>query len=433
MKKQLRVISVNFPFTSADVVQVESLETRKAFFDFDVVVIRPPRFNHPESTHSEYQYLESVMNKKQTELDRLFAQGGVLVVVLDVPSTSTFRTGGYSVSATYQVNNYDFLSHDFANCLQSGTGEQVSFSDPAEPFVTMLKASAVAWTAYITRVPGHPFNELRFFGSAGAGTAVAGKMPYGEGHLIVLPNLRSLDEPLFFDACAEYRYQRQGSNPPDWLTQASLPGLSGIESTIADLDRQLADLNSARERVKEELQVLSAYRKLLYEKGKTQLEPIVRRALDDLGFETTPSELIKGTNYEIDGRTAKGSCPGILEVKGSKKQIGLDELSPFVVKIIADHQVSNTVSKGILIGNGLCETRPETRLGDAVFSSHALEGSRRNSVALINSTELYWLCCTLLRGDQVDKSALRELILDGNGYVDLKPFCGESPWEPSRK
>jgi len=29
------------------------------------------------------------------------------------------------------------------------------------------------------------------------------------------------------------------------------------------------------------------------------LEPIVRRALDDLGFGTTPSAIIAGTNYEI--------------------------------------------------------------------------------------------------------------------------------------
>jgi hypothetical protein len=172
-----------------------------------------------------------------------------------------------------------------------------------------------------------------------------------------------------------------------------------------------------------------ALRKLLYEKGKTQLEPTVRRALDDLGFGTKPGETITGTNYEIDGRTTNGLSPGIIEVKGSKKQIALDEFSPFVIKILADYQATNIMSKGILIGNGLCETKPESRLGDKVFSPHVLDAAKRNSVALINSIELYWACCTLLEGHIVDKDALREALLDGNGYVDLSPFCGTNPFE----
>jgi hypothetical protein len=428
MSKQLRIISINFPFQNDKVVQEETLDTSRAFFDFDVAVIRPPRLDYPRGVYAVYQSVESLMNSKKFELTRLFAQGGVLVVFLDVPDVYIVKTGGYTVDRTYSVNNYGFLQHDFISCLLSGTGEQISYSDPAEPFVGVLKKSTVAWTAYITSIPEHPFDDLKFFASAGAGTAIAGKMPHGEGHLILLPNLKHLDESLFFEACAEYRYKRQGSTPPDWLHQIFLPGLETLESNIAGVDKQITDLQLIRKQEQQQLEERSAYRKLLYEKGKTQLEPIVLRALNDLGFEATPGELIDGTNYEIDGRTAKGSVPGIVEVKGSKKQIALDEFSPFVVKILADHQASNTISKGIMVGNGLSETKPDARLGDAVFSPHVLDASKRNSVVLINSIELYWLCCTLIDGGAVDKNAVREAILNTNGYVDLKPFCGKSPW-----
>jgi hypothetical protein len=428
MRKQLRTISINFPFESQGVVVVDTLATKRAFFDFDVVVIRPPQFNQVQSTYAEYEWLESVMSTKKGELMRLFGQGGLLVVILDVPSTYRVRTSSYTYHRTYSVNNYEFLECDFINCLRSGVGEQISYSDHAEPFVAVLKGSTVAWTTYVASVPPHPFNELKFFAWAGAGTAVAGKMPYGEGHFIVLPNLKRLDEALFFEACAEYRYKRQGSKPPDWLTLVLLPGLSLIESQIAVLEAQISDLQAAGEQQRQQMEVLSAYRKLLYEKGKALLEPIARRALDDLGFGATPGEVIKGTNYEIDGRTAEGSVPGIVEVKGSRKQIALDELSPFVVKILADHEATKSVSKGILVGNGLCENGPDTRLGDVVFSPHVLDGSKRNSIALINSVELYWLCCTLLGGAELDKSSIRETILKGSGYIDLKPFCGKSPW-----
>jgi hypothetical protein len=152
----------------------------------------------------------------------------------------------------------------------------------------------------------------------------------------------------------------------------------------------------------------------------------VLKALDELDFGTRPGEVIEGTIHEIDGRTTNGSGPGIVEVKGSKNQIAQSEFSPFVTKILADSDVKKIFSKGILVGNGFCETEPRDRLGNAVFSQHVLEGAKRHSVALINSVELYWLCCALLRGDAVDKNAVRETILTQNGYVDLKPFSGQS-------
>jgi len=348
MAKRLRVISINFPFQNSEVVQESTLETERALFDFDVVVIRPQRFNKINGDNATYRAIEAIMTTKSVELNSLFAQGGVLVVLLDVPEFYKTSTGGYSHGSVYSVNNYEFLDSTFATYIRSGSGQQISYSDPAEPFVAVLKKSTVAWTAYVARIPGHPFNDLRFFASAGAGTAVGGKMPYGEGHLILLPNLAQLDETLFFEACAEYRYKRQGSAPPEWINRVSLPGLQVMESAIGSLDKQISVLQIAREEAEQRREERVAFRKLLYEKGKTQLEPIVRRALDDLGFETKPGETITGTNYEIDGRTTKGSTPGIIEVKGSKKQIPLDEFSPFVVKILADHQATNIMSKGIL-------------------------------------------------------------------------------------
>jgi hypothetical protein len=74
------------------------------------------------------------------------------------------------------------------------------------------------------------------------------------------------------------------------------------------------------------------------------------------------------------------------------------------------------------------EAEPPTRPGDTVFTKHVLEGAKRHSVALLNSIELYWLCCALVRGDTIDKDAVREVILAGNAYVDLKPFSGKSPF-----
>jgi hypothetical protein len=427
MSKKLRVISINVPFADASVVHAP-LDSDWALFDFDVVVIRPQQFEgwSPHFDSTTCQYLQSIMSTKKSELDSLFRQGGVLVVFLDVPDVYRVAGDHYGRGAC-TVDNYDFLDPEFANGLRKGTGTQVTYSTAAEPFVNVLRRSTVAWTSYIIRIPSS-LEGLKLFAYAGTAGALGGKMPYGEGHLIILPNVQSLDEKAFFEACAEYRFKRQGTIPPEWVATTVVPGLPPIEDAIADLDKRLAGLQQERQCRVTELAERTSYRKLLYEKGKSQLEPIVLRALGDLDFGTSPGEIIAGTIHEIDGRTTKGSSSGIVEVKGSKNQIAQSEFSPFVTKILADAEVNKKYSKGILVGNGLCETEPSERLGDSVFSPHVLDGAKRNSVALINAVELYWLCCAMLRGDLVDKNAIREAILAGNGYVDLKPFSGQSPF-----
>jgi len=428
--KPLRVVSINFWFADRNVVQAD-LDSDRALFDFDIVVIRPPQFPVSPGRPNDdaiYRHLNSVMEAKKRELDSLFCQGGVLVVFLDAPDYFEVTKQIRRSWVTNSVNNYDFLDATIAACLVKGKGNQVNYSASAEPFVAVLKKSVVEWTAYLTRWPSHLFGGMKFFAQAGAAGSVAGRASYKEGHIILLPNIQRLDEESFFNVCAEYRFKKQGTTPPDWARNVLVPGLPAIESAITDLDKQLADLQDSRQLRERELEDKSAYRKLLYEKGKAQLEPIVLRGLDDLDFGTSPGELIEGTIHEIDGRTSKGSSPGIIEVKGSKNQIVQSEFSPFVTKILADSDIKKAFSKGILVGNGLCETEPIQRLGDSVFSQHVIEGAKRHSVALVNSVELFWLCCALLRGDTVDRAAVREAILAGSGYVDLRPYAGKSPF-----
>ena len=377
---KLRVISIDFPFSDANVVQA-SLDSSWALFDFDVVVIRPVQFNRsPRHDLSACRYLQSVMSKKRSELESLFSQGGVLVVFLDVPDTCAIQ-GSYGENLCV-VDNYDFLDESFTNGLRSGSGTQITYKTSDEPFVGVLKKSRIAWTAYLTGVP-RTFEALKVFAYAGSAGVLGGKMPNGEGHIIILPNLQNLDERAFFEACSEYRYKRQGTTPPGWAGKVVVPGIEPIEAHIADLDKRIGDLQNQRKLRAVDLEGRTAYRKLLYEKGKPQLEPIVLRALDDLDFGTTPGEVVAGI-HEIDGRTSRGSSTGIVEVKGSKNQIAQSEFSPFVTKILADAEVSKKYSKGVLVGNGFCEAEPSKRLGDADFRPTCLMAPRE--IPLLSST-----------------------------------------------
>ncbi len=107
------------------------------------------------------------------------------------------------------------------------------------------------------RVPDSHLKVLTLFATAGAAESVAGKMPY------------------------------KGTPPPNWTKTIFVPGLPPIASQINDLNKQISDLQDTRNLLQQQLEDRAAYRKLLYEKGKIQLEPIVLRALDDLELGTS--------------------------------------------------------------------------------------------------------------------------------------------------
>ena len=440
MARDLKVLSINFPFKTPWVVQEPTLATKRALFDFDVVVIRPylllgVRAGGPYEIerHSAFSQAKSEMTGKIDDISRLLKQGGLLVVILDAQQELTFHTGrgSYMSGGTlYTATNYDFLDAQFSDCLRNGTGNNIE-ALRADPFWNVIRRSDVEWTAYIVARPPYAFADPVYFAGNGAKSYVGGRVSLDAGNVVFLPNFKTLDEEQFFEACREYRYEREGIPAPEWCKNVTLPGMAEAEDKITEIDEKLREVELAKREAVRERDDLLAYKKLLYEKGKTQLEPIVRKALDMIGFSSMPGETISGTGFEIDGRTTVGSYPGILEVKGSKKQIGLDELSPFIPKILADLNVKGHPSKGILIGNGLCETKPTDRLGEKVFSPHSLTAAKTQSIALVNSVELYVAVCGVLSGEvkNLNLEHMREKILSTSGFASLLEFCKEPPFK----
>lgn len=439
MSQNLKILSINFPFTTSWVVQEPTLATSRALFDFDAVVIRPYALvgSKPAGQSSiesrEYGRARNEVTGKIEDIRRLLYQGGLLVVILDAVQELKFYSGAHSYSGgtLYTVTNYDFLDEHFFQCIRNGTGSRVEILDAAEPFSVVIRSGDVQWTAFISGKPPEPFAYTTFFARNGAGSFIGGEIAVGEGNVVFLPNFKQLDEEKFFEACREYRYRREGTPVPQWVAQVFLPGASDAETKIENIDDQRREIERLQREAIKERDELLAYKKLLYEKGRPQLEPTVRRALDQLGFATNPGETIPGTGFEIDGRTTVGSTPGILEIKGSKKQITLDEFGPFIPKILADLRVSGFASKGILIGNGLCEAPPQERLGKNTFSSHVLQAASTNSIALVNSVELYCVICGVISGRITNLEAIRETILTANGFAELRRFCSEPAFTTS--
>ena len=436
-KLSLSTISINFPFQLASVVSEPDFSTSRALFNFDVVVVRPYALVKQTYTGrsggefqvqwSDYGSAKTEIKSKVEDIARLLDQGGLLVVVLDVLQVLKCRTGGYSGGTIYTATNYDFLDEHFFRAVRNGTGDRVRCNG-TDPFTKVVKASTLLWTAFITdRIP-YPFEDSTVFATNGTNSIVGAAVPVRAGYIVFLPNFKHLDEQSFFEACLDYRSRREGTPVPAWAPSVYLPGEADGEQDLESLELKIKGLRDDRERKLAALDALVGYKKLLFEKGKSQLEPIVLKALNELGFQTSPAEKITGTNFEIDGRTKVGSLPGIVETKGSKNQITLDEFSPFTSKILADFQATGVHSKGILVGNGLCLDSPAGRLRSGVFSPHVLDAAKRNSIALVNSVELYAVVCSALEGQIADLGDVRESILTANGYADLRRFIMKSPF-----
>jgi hypothetical protein len=444
MGKDLKILSINFPFKVPWVIHEPSLATQRALFDFDVVVIRPylllgVRAGGPYEIERSGPFFQAKheMTDKIDDVTRLLKQGGLLVVILDARQELTYHTGRHSYTSggtIYTVTNYDFLEPQFSDCLRNGTGNNIEILR-ADPFSSVIKKSDVEWTSFIVARPPYPLNDPIYLARNGAKSYVGGRVALDAGNIVFLPNFRRIDEEQFLEACREYRYEREGTPPPGWSTDVLLPGVSEADEKIIQLDEMLQKVEQSKREAIRQRDDLLAYKKLLYEKGKTQLEPITRRTLDLIGFKSAPGEIISGTGFEIDGRTTVGSKPGILEIKGSKKQIGLDEFSPFIPKVLADLNAKGHQSKGILIGNGLCETAPKDRLGDKAFSGHVLEAAKTQSIALINSIELYGIVCGVLSGriKPEDFEHMREKALNTNGFVSLLEYCRDLSSSSSEK
>src|SRR5947209_16025038 len=184
MPKSLRVLSLNFGISAAGIIS-DDFDTDRALFDFDVVVIRPQTIPRLRGTREGYDKLHSLMLKKSFELEALFSQGGVLVVLLDVPTYYEYTERGYEKSP-FVVSSYDFLDSRFASLLRNGRGEQVRYDQQPEPFIAAMKKSAVAWTTYMPKLPQNPpLSSLKFFSWAGSAGGIAAKMRMKDGHLIL--------------------------------------------------------------------------------------------------------------------------------------------------------------------------------------------------------------------------------------------------------
>jgi len=188
---------------------------------------------------------------------------------------------------------------------------------------------------------------------------------------------------------------------PVWAKEVSVPG--------ADVhDGRIAGLENERSRIDEEIAGLTArrtgllnYRHLLFGSGKTVLEPVVRAALREVGFEVPDPEDYAG-EWDVELRETGSSRTAIGEVEGPEGAVDVDKYRQLLDYFQAE-VLEGRIHKGILIGNGyrLKELNAPERQNQ--FTEHALRGARQNGFCLLPTTELFKAVCAVLEAPENER------------------------------
>lgn len=197
---------------------------------------------------------------------------------------------------------------------------------------------------------------------------------------------------------------------PGWVDGYSLPAEERVAAEIRRLEedrealaRRLAD---ARLRAEE----AAAPSALLYEKGKNELEPPVRGALGELGADVRPPDQ-EGIE---DGLLRRAEGEAVLEIKGRKGPIKLDDVRQ-VVQWAADAKGRDGIDyKPLVVGNAHCETQPSERADP--LAPNARDYARNSDVAVLTTVQVYEALRKHQEGN-FDEAAFWKAVFSARGTV----------------
>jgi len=225
------------------------------------------------------------------------------------------------------------------------------------------------------------------------------------------PNKISAGEAI--DLLLRERYGiAQEARVPDWIDDYSLPAEAPIADEIDRLNHELEEreeqLGSTLQRAKD----AARPRRLLFEKGKLALEPIVRNALRGIGA-TVDDPAVEGIE---DGLLLHGEQAAVIEIKGRDGAVKQADIRQ-VVQWASDARLRDGVPyKPLIIANPYCNTKLEDR-GEPL-TGNARSYAENGDVALLTTSQLYEAIRMHQLGE-LDVDAFWSEIFQAKGVVDL--------------
>ena len=322
----------------------------------------------------------------------------------------------------FSVSNYDWLfaentRREQLGDIQEARGTTIEYMDQRHPCREYLNTKP-AWSAYVNV---SDCKQWRILASAFGTHAIALAKTVESGHIILLPSDRGFHNGEVLEQCLRSLVQDREATPqPNWARDILVPGEQELIGKVATIEEQIGCLEREREARIGEKQELERWKYLLYEKGKHHLEPVVRDALELIGFSVEPQP-----DKDSDGLLVSDCCTALIEVVGSKGTIRIEKLGELLTNIGNFVSEKKKPAKGVLIGNPFCEhaldDRPPKHSQKPLFAKELLESAQQQGIAVLLSTDLYEVVTGILDGKvgAVARESMRRRICDGSGLVML--------------
>jgi len=446
---KLRVLSVGCYLAHDDIAN-HNFKDAPAFFDFDVVVIDPECVSELWAGQTERQKgydvipwdsrtgggtsTEASMLIRRGEMSRFLSSGRLLVCILRGPDFVYVRQYYDDTPDPKEeqrwLDRYSWLplrtTGGLASCLQGGVGTTIKLIDASSIFSPYFKAFAeqLYFECYlerkdmIERAPGvEHFHEIAL---THGGTPAAFSFDCIGGHVVFLPPAKTQDRKKLAGVLLQCVLASldtiEESSPPPWVSdyKASLPNLSQLEEQVQELNAQLEAVTEERERTLQQKMERGKYLKLLYEKGKFQLEPVVRDAFSLFEFEVSqPAE------GEFDALLNAPEGSAIVEVEGKDdERIKIDKYRQLLNYVVDDAGETGTPKKGILVGNAFRFKDPKER--KEWFTQSVIDAATGSHYCLLTTEVLFDLVCQVLDNPADElKQEIRKRIIATDGLFNL--------------
>ena len=216
--------------------------------------------------------------------------------------------------------------------------------------------------------------------------------------------------------------EKSTSTPkPAWVDNVSftLSAEKALLNQQREIDEEVERLLASKASLEDQLSDVTSIKGLLYEQGKP-LEASILKALRILGF--TAEGYDDGVT-EIDALFTDERSRFIGEAEGKDNSaIAIGKLSQLIRNVQDDFAKDEVVEPavGVLFGNGYRLLHPSERA--EVFTAKCFTSASTSNVALVNTTDLFFVAQALLeRPDDDYARSCRDCLRNGRGGIVLFP------------
>jgi hypothetical protein len=392
----------------------------RAFCDYDALILDSLMINAQVKELKSSDQVGIFQNRRKAEIERLLSVNGGLVIcfltdknanlcsllpIKDFPYVA-HQPGGRAIQTAFNFPN------DFQ--ITERIGKNIQFVLRSHPFRQFFDAfqGDIQYESIIKNIPplGGAVNQ-KIIAQSKVNDVIALDFPLLKGNIIFLPLPQKYDGDKIGSVlvnCIRNTLSFESvSVSPAWLSNYSLPSENIHQPKIDEIDGQLKLLSEQKEAFLKEQEEIKHFKKLLYETGKHQLEPIVRKAFRMIGFNVLEPDEYEGQHdlsMSANGQTVIGEIEGTTNQQvdvGKYRQL-LDYVQDMIVK-------GQTV-KGILVGNAKINEPPETR-GEQ-FTTAAIQGCNSQGYCRITTYALYKIVEAILGAPSGEKNSLKAKILN---------------------